>query len=222
MAGFWPRSCDSNRPAAAAAATPMNYAWGVRQRRKRLVAWSLISLGKRSGKLTRFMGWYSVRRMIGPASCRTAWCALGATIDDTARIGARVWVRNPKHVTIGAGSRLGGRVWIDSWGEISIGRNVLMNGEIDLLSTQHLLDHPRFKGKRRSVSIGDYVWLPWKIVVLPGVGIGNYAVIGTGSVVASDVPDYGVAAGNPARVVKERARIEYTYVPSGMPQAPHG
>jgi acetyltransferase-like isoleucine patch superfamily enzyme len=48
------------------------------------------------------------------------------------------------------------------------------------------------------------------------VTIGNYAVIGTGAVVASDIPDYGIAVGNPARVVKERARIEYTYVPSVM------
>lgn len=166
------------------------------------------------------MGWYTYRRMIGAAGRRRAWCLLGATIAETAMIGPKVWMRNPKHVTIGAGSRIGGRVWIDSWGQITIGANVLMNGEIDLLSTQHLIDHPRFKRDRRSVSIGDYVWLPWKIVILPGVKIGNYAVIGTGSVVAHDVPDYGVAVGNPARVVKERARIEYTYIPTDIEAPP--
>lgn len=52
------------------------------------------------------------------------------------------------------------------------------------------------------------------IIVLPGVTIGNYAVIGTGALVSNDVPDYGVAVGNPAKVVKERARIKYTYIPS--------
>lgn len=168
------------------------------------------------------MGWYTYRRMIGAAGRRRAWCLLGATIAETAMIGPKVWMRNPKHVTIGAGSRIGGRVWIDSWGEITIGANVLMNGEIDLLSTQHVIDHPHFKAERLSVSIGDYVWLPWKIIVLPGVNIGNYAVIGTGSVVAHDVPDYGVAVGNPARVVKERARVEYTYIPTkvGAPPPP--
>jgi maltose O-acetyltransferase len=129
-------------------------------------------------------------------------------------------MRNPKHVSIGAGSRIGGRVWIDSWGEITIGSNVLMNGEIDLFSTQHLLDHPRLKEERRAVSIGDYAWLPWKIIVLPGVSIGSHAVIGSGSVVSRDVPDYGVAVGNPARVVKERARIEYKYVPATIEQRP--
>jgi len=168
------------------------------------------------------MGWFIYRRMIGRAGRRRAWCLLGATIDETATIGPRVSMRDPKHVTIGAHSRIGGRVWIDSWGEITIGANVLMNGEIDLLSTQHLIDHPHFKAERRSVSIGDYVWLPLKIIVLPGVSIGDYAVIGTGSVVAHDVPDYGVAVGNPARVVRERARIEYTYVATkiGAPPPP--
>jgi acetyltransferase-like isoleucine patch superfamily enzyme len=50
--------------------------------------------------------------------------------------------------------------------------------------------------------------------VLPGVSIGSYAVIDAESVVSSDVPAYGVAVGNPARVVKESARIEYKYGPS--------
>ena len=49
------------------------------------------------------------------------------------------------------------------------------------------------------------------IRVLPGGRIGRCAVIGTGSVVTSDVPEYGVAAGNPATVVKERARVDYVY-----------
>ena len=48
------------------------------------------------------------------------------------------------------------------------------------------------------------------------------ALVGLPSVaaVARDVPDYGVAVGNPARVVKERARIRYTYVPSSVQRAP--
>ena len=46
------------------------------------------------------------------------------------------------------------------------------------------------------------------------MSIGNYAVVGTGSVVGSDVPEYAVVAGNPARLLKERARIPYDYVPA--------
>ena len=125
-------------------------------------------------------------------------------------------MRVPSQVSIGAGSKLGGRVWIDSWGEVSIGSNVIMDGDIDLLTTQHFVDHPRFKGERRFVAIGDYVWLPLKVIVLPGVTIGDYAVVGTGSVVTTDVAPYNVVAGNPARVIKERARIDYQYIPSAV------
>jgi acetyltransferase-like isoleucine patch superfamily enzyme len=192
----------------------------VSSRRRKWLSAVLIALARASGDLLRVMKWYAFRRLLDPDSRRTAWRLLGAQIADTAVIGPRVWMRNPRNVSVGAGSRLGGRVWIDSWGEVTIGRNVLMNGEIDLFCTEHLLDHPRFRGERRDVRIGDYVWLPWKIVVMPGVSIGNYAVIGTGSVVTHDVPEYAVVAGNPARVVKERARIEYTYVPTTLEQPP--
>jgi acetyltransferase-like isoleucine patch superfamily enzyme len=180
----------------------------------------MVALARSIGRLQRAMGWFWFRRVLDPATRRRTWCELGARIDDTAVIGPRVHMRDPSNVSVGAHTRLGGRVWIDSWGEVTIGRNVITNGDIDLFTTQHLLDHPRFRGERRSVSIGDYVWLPWKIVVLPGVSIGNYAVIGTGSVVTEDIPEYGVAAGNPARVIGERARIEYTYVATKIEQPP--
>jgi maltose O-acetyltransferase len=185
-----------------------------------LIGSGLVALADASGYLLRAMKWHAFRRLLDPATRRQAWCRLGARIDETAVIGPRVWMRNPANVSVGAGSRLGGRVWIDSWGEVTIGRNVLMNGEIDLFCTQHLLDHPRFRGERHSLFIGDYAWLPWKIVVLPGVRIGNYAVIGTGSVVTHDIPDYAVAVGNPARVVRERARIDYEYVPTTLETPP--
>lgn len=165
------------------------------------------------------MRFFAFRRALGREGRRTAWVALGARIDPSASIGPRVIMRFPDNVSVGAGSKLGGRVFIDSWGEVSIGRNVILGGEIALLSTQHDVDHPGMKGEKLTVTIGDYAWLPIKIIVLPGVSIGHHAVIGTGSVVSRDVPDYGVAVGNPARVVKERARIEYTYVPTGAMHA---
>lgn len=53
-------------------------------------------------------------------------------------------------------------------------------------------------------SIGDNVWLGVGAVILPGVTVGNGAVIGAGAIVTRDVPPYAVAAGNPARVLKYR------------------
>jgi acetyltransferase-like isoleucine patch superfamily enzyme len=180
---------------------------------------TVIALAKRGGLLGRAMSWYPFRRLLGARGCRAAWCALGARIADSAFVGPGVMLRLPHNVTVGAGSKLSGYVRIESFAEIEIGRNVLLN-DTDIYSAQHDVDHPRFAAQRRPVTIGDYAWLPHKIIVLPGVRIGNYAVIGTGSVVSRDVPDYAVAVGNPAQVVKERARIRYTYVPSSVQRPP--
>jgi len=55
------------------------------------------------------------------------------------------------------------------------------------------------------VEIGDYVFIGTRSIVLKGVKIGNKAVIGAGSVVASDIPENCIAAGNPARVIRSLA-----------------
>jgi len=52
------------------------------------------------------------------------------------------------------------------------------------------------------VRIGDYVWLGADVVVLRGVTIGSHTVIGTGSLVTSDIPDHCFAAGRPAKPIK--------------------
>src|SRR6185369_11206984 len=54
----------------------------------------------------------------------------------------------------------------------------------------------------RPVHIGRNVWIGFDACVLPGVTIGDGAVVGARSVVAHDVPAYSVVAGNPARTIK--------------------
>lgn len=53
------------------------------------------------------------------------------------------------------------------------------------------------------VTIGDNVWIGGSTVIVPGVHIGSNTVIGAGSVVTKDIPDWVVAAGNPCRVIRE-------------------
>jgi len=54
------------------------------------------------------------------------------------------------------------------------------------------------------VRIGDDVWLGTKATVVRGVAIGDGAVVGANAVVTHDIPDYGVAVGSPARVIRSR------------------
>lgn len=60
------------------------------------------------------------------------------------------------------------------------------------------------KGSRGDIIVGNDVWIGREAVIMPGVTIGDGAIIGARSVVASDVPPFGVVAGNPARLVKRR------------------
>lgn len=55
----------------------------------------------------------------------------------------------------------------------------------------------------KEVTIGDNVWLGGNTVVCPGVHVGNNVVIGAGSVVTKDIPDWSIAAGNPCRVIRK-------------------
>lgn len=64
----------------------------------------------------------------------------------------------------------------------------------------------------RSVVIGDETWLGFGSVVLPGVTIGKHVVVGANSVVTHDLPDYCVAVGAPARVVRRFENGEWISV----------
>jgi acetyltransferase-like isoleucine patch superfamily enzyme len=164
-------------------------------------------------RLTQLMSWPFFRRLLGPKRCSAVWCYLGATIAPTAYISTAVWMRNPHNVTIGAGCKLAGEVILDSWGLITIQPNVLINGA-KLRTAGHDINSPYLHGDIRSIHVGTYVWIIDDVIILPGVTIGSYAVIGSGSVVTKDVPDYAVVGGNPAQVIKERDHIDYLYTPS--------
>lgn len=59
------------------------------------------------------------------------------------------------------------------------------------------------------VTIGNDVWLGHSSIILPGVTVGDGAIVGAGAVVSKDVPPYGIAVGNPASVVKFRHSREH-------------
>lgn len=56
-----------------------------------------------------------------------------------------------------------------------------------------------------AVHIGDRVWLPWRVFIMPGVTIGARAIIGAGSVVTRSIPEGALAAGSPAKVLRDEA-----------------
>ena len=54
----------------------------------------------------------------------------------------------------------------------------------------------------KPVTIGNNCWIGEKVMILPGVTIGEWSIIGAASVVTKDIPNYSIAVGNPAKVIK--------------------
>ena len=89
--------------------------------------------------------------------------------------------------------------------EVTIGDNCQLAPNVAIYTAGHPI-HPASRNTMYeygiSVTIGDNVWIGGNTVILPGVHIGSNVVIGAGSVVTKDIPDWSVAVGNPCRVVK--------------------
>jgi maltose O-acetyltransferase len=89
---------------------------------------------------------------------------------------------------------------------ISIGARALIGTHCLILDTAfHELDPERRlqRPAPKPITIGDNVWLGARVIVMPGVTIGDDAAIGAGSIVTHDIPSRTLALGSPARVVRE-------------------
>lgn len=95
-------------------------------------------------------------------------------------------------------------------GKISIGDSCLISQFVSVIAVGHgteselLVRDQAHDLSRSDVEIGNDVWLGANCVVLPGAKIGDGAIVGAGSVVLSDIPEYVIAAGVPAEVKKAR------------------
>lgn len=96
------------------------------------------------------------------------------------------------------------------YGTCVIGERVMMGEDCTIITRNHKhdrLDIPMMEQgfeEEKPVHIGNDVWLGDRVIVLPGVHIGDGCVIGAGAVVTRDIPPYSVAAGVPAKVIKTR------------------
>lgn len=110
-------------------------------------------------------------------------------------------------IHIGQRSLIGESCILRGQGGITIGDDVYLGTLVQLLAVNHIFadtDRPiSHQGiTAEGISIGDGSWIGSGAIVLDGVRIGRNVVVGAGAVVNKDVPDYCVAVGNPARVVR--------------------
>ena len=73
---------------------------------------------------------------------------------------------------------------------------------LEIISTGFPRD-PSYALDEKRIVIEDDVWIGASAIILPGVSIGEGAIVGAGSVVTKDVPSYTIVAGNPAKIIRE-------------------
>jgi acetyltransferase-like isoleucine patch superfamily enzyme len=113
---------------------------------------------------------------------------------------------------VGDNSNIGPYCYIGCSGYIEIGSNVMMSPRVGLYAENHNFERHdipmKQQGvKRRTIVIEDDCWIAANSIIVAGVTIGKGSVVAAGSVVTSDIPPYSVAAGVPAKVIKQRMRV---------------
>lgn len=87
---------------------------------------------------------------------------------------------------------------------IRTGNDVSIGPEAAILTLGHDPQSPDFADRGGEVVVGDRAWIGYRAILLPGIKIGEGAVVGAGAVVTKDVEAFTIVAGNPARKIGQR------------------
>ena len=112
-------------------------------------------------------------------------------------------------IVVGDHANIGFNVEVFAAATVRIGANVLVAAYTYLVGGDHLYDRTDvpvlFQGRTASgIDVGDNVWLGAHVVVTDGARIGRDAIVGAGAVVIGEIPAFHIAAGVPARLVRDR------------------
>ncbi|MCH4829055.1 acyltransferase [Flavobacterium columnare] len=118
-----------------------------------------------------------------------------------------------KNIFLGDNVNIGPNADFDAADRINVGNGVIFAPGVIIYTRTHNFNSDDLQAipydnicLTAEVNIGDYVWIGRNVLILPGVTIGKGAVVGAGAVVSKDIPEYGIAVGNPVKVIGYRKK----------------
>lgn len=152
-------------------------------------------------------------------SIRKFWYRLfGMRIGKGGAIHMMARIYDPRHITIGNDTIIGERATLDgrkqlknSNGGLQIGNHVDVASEVMFWTSQHDITDPNFAPIEEKIVVEDYVFIGPRSIILPGVTIGEGAIVAAGSVVTKSVEPNTIVAGVPAKKINDRTKTDHSY-----------
>jgi putative colanic acid biosynthesis acetyltransferase WcaF len=158
--------------------------------------------------------WYIVQATLFRCSPRRAdrWRAFlircfGGKIGKVDVIRNTVRIEVPWYITLGDHVQLGDRVYLYSIGPISIGDHTIISQFSHVCGGTHDAERLDFPLVRIPITIGSYCWIATEVFISPGVTIGNGVVVGARANVLTDLPEWKICVGSPAKPIKDRRLV---------------
>lgn len=137
---------------------------------------------------------------------------MGMTFQGDARIYAGFHIRNPRGIVLGKGVSIGPKVLLDGRKGLTIEEGAVIGYGAIIWTLNHDYNDIHFCGKGAPVTIGRRAWICSNSIIMPGITIGEGAVVASGAVVTHNVEPYTIVGGIPAKVIGKRAEKEYDYL----------
>lgn len=150
-------------------------------------------------------------------------CSDGLNFGDNVTIGRATMIRPSSYyggdcgqgITIGDNSSIGPHGYIGCSGPIRIGNNVMIGPKCSLFAENHVFSNSdesiKSQGvQQRGITIGNDCWIGSNVIILDGVSIGSHVVIGAGTLITKDVPDYSIVLDKRNRTLRQRIKESKT------------
>lgn len=159
--------------------------------------------------LGELWGWVNLTlyRML-PRPCRP-WRRFlvrlfGGSVACSSSLGRLTKIERPWNLSVGQLSSVGDDAWVYCLDKITIGDKVCVGACVKLITGTHDISATNFQLVTKPIIIHSGAWIANFATILPGVVVGEGAVVGACAVVTKNVEPWTVVAGNPAKVIKKR------------------